>query len=797
MAAKNAGQPPSCGVGNPINPATGNKWQEETDYLSDGRYPLRLTRTYNSTPTLRSGLGAQWLSAFERKLVAYSQQGYIVAARPNGRIFTFSLVGATWTPDADVKDSLVRLTDASSETTGWRYTDGATDEVETYDASGKLIAIASRGLTQALSYDSEGFLKTVTDPFGRELRFTYNTKGFVETMIDPAGGVYHYSYDTKNNLVSVSYPDATPSDDSDNPKRLYHYEDPRFPYSLTGITDENGNRVATYAYDDKGRAILSEHAGGAERVTLTYHGDGTTTVTDAQGASRTYTFEAYQGIVKVKSIQGGACPTCPAQSQFNTYDANGNVVSKTDFNGIVTKHTYDLTRNLEISRTETVGKPEQRTTTTQWHAEFRLPVQIDVFDRNNTHLKRTTFTYDTVGRVLAQTEIDSASGESRTTTHSYNAMGLLASVDGPRTDVADITRFEYDAQGNLITSTNALGHETRISAHDAHGRPLTLQDPNGLVTQLAYDARGRLKSRTVDGQVTLFSYDATGNLSGIMLPNGMSLAYTYDAAYRLTAIQDRAGNTITYTLDPLGNRIKEEVTDPAGALTRTHARVYNSLNRLHTTPKGVRLTVKLALNTDTPTGILTLTRPPRKARYTLNQTTGSGVYGGLEEKSGKTVRLTINEDTRSLTLLEEDQPPRTLTVDPEHWHLNHTKGAKHLRFAAEAAGLTLKGALRLGKDGRVAGHLKLREGERQKSHALTARPTPSGPAGLFYIHTDHLGTPQILTDETQQVVWVADYQPFGQATLTKESVTFNLRFPGQRQPRIEIEMPPNAQPRAR
>ncbi|MGH8654363.1 MAG: hypothetical protein ACREYE_20335 [Gammaproteobacteria bacterium] len=51
-----------------------------------------------------------------------------------------------------------------------------------------------------------------------------------------------------------------------------------------------------------------------------------------------------------------------------------------------------------------------------------------------------------MGRVLAQTEIDIASGESRTTTNSYHALGLLGSVDRPRTDVADVTGYDYDAQ---------------------------------------------------------------------------------------------------------------------------------------------------------------------------------------------------------------------------------------------------------------------------------------------------------------------------------------------------------------
>ncbi|MGH7478222.1 MAG: RHS repeat-associated core domain-containing protein [Candidatus Methylomirabilales bacterium] len=193
----------------------------------------------------------------------------------------------------------------------------------------------------------------------------------------------------------------------------------------------------------------------------------------------------------------------------------------------------------------------------------------------------------------------------------------------------------------------------------------------------------------------------------------------------------------------------------------------------------MRLKVKLVLTADpSPTGTLTLTRPPRQARYTLNETTGSGVYSGLAEKTGQTVRVTVDEDTRTLTIVEQREPPRT--VAPAHWHLSRTKGAKHLRFGAEAAGLTLKGALHLGKDGRVGGYLKLREGERQKSHyALTARPTPSGPAGLFYIHTDHLDTPQVLSDDNQAIVWQADYMPFGEATLTKDNVTFNLRFPGQ------------------
>jgi RHS repeat-associated protein len=36
-----------------------------------------------------------------------------------------------------------------------------------------------------------------------------------------------------------------------------------------------------------------------------------------------------------------------------------------------------------------------------------------------------------------------------------------------------------------------------------------------------------------------------------------------------------------------------------------------------------------------------------------------------------------------------------------------------------------------------------------------------------------------MTDSAGQVVWAADYKPFGEATITVSTITNNLRFPGQ------------------
>jgi len=52
--------------------------------------------------------------------------------------------------------------------------------------------------------------------------------------------------------------------------------------------------------------------------------------------------------------------------------------------------------------------------------------------------------------------------------------------------------------------------------------------------------------------------------------------------------------------------------------------------------------------------------------------------------------------------------------------------------------------------------------------------------GVFFYLNDALGTPQMLVDETNTVVWEGEYEPFGRARVNiHSSVVNNIRFPGQ------------------
>lgn len=319
-SVKNLGNNASCDsvVGNPIHARTGNKSTIEFDYNSQS---LTFIRHYNSQQNkLDRHIGIRWRHTYSSKLI-FSQNDTLSMAfieRSNGRSLIFTLENDLWNSDEDISDQLLELPSGN-----WQFitTD---DTIEHYDTNGNLIAIIDPDdRTQTLTYDANGRLIVVSDDVGRTLGFTYDSSSRIDTLTDPAGGIYWYSYDTVGNLISVTYPDGK--------VRTYHYNEPTYtsganlPNALTGIADENGVRYATYTYDTSGRAIITEHASGADRHQLSYSTDGSNTVvTDPLGSQYTRQFQTILGVAKNIGQSQPAGSGCSAASSATTYDINGN-----------------------------------------------------------------------------------------------------------------------------------------------------------------------------------------------------------------------------------------------------------------------------------------------------------------------------------------------------------------------------------------------------------------------------------------------------------------------------------------
>jgi RHS repeat-associated protein len=509
--------------------------------------------------------------------------GYAVT-RDDGQVINFEGSGSSINAPPGIA---LKLQTSGS---GFTVTDES-DNVEYYNADGKLQTVTSRtGVVQTIGYDTSGRPISVVDSFGQAFTLAYDSQGRLATLTDAASQTVQYAYDAQGRLSTVTQTDGT--------VRTYVYENASFPNLLTGLEDESGHRFATWGYDSQGRATSATGPNGAGAITVVYNSNGSVTITDALGAVRTFTLGRYGERNVVTGISGSQCATC-REPKATTYDAAGWVTSRTDYNDNVTCYAHDAVRGVELVRVEGFAPTStcpanlasytpasgttQRKVSTTWHPSYRVPSEI-------VEAKRTTsFTFDSQGNVLTTTVTDTSVSPnvSRTWTFTYNGFGRVLTADGPRTDVSDVTMLSYytcstgGQCGQLQFATNALNQTTTYNSYNAYGLLLTMTDPNGVFTTLAYDLRQRLTLQQVGTEATAVEYWPTGLLKKVTLPDASYVLYTYDDAQRLTEVSDGPGSAIAYTLDAMGNRTAEDTFDASNTLRRTHTRVFDALSRLY------------------------------------------------------------------------------------------------------------------------------------------------------------------------------------------------------------------------
>ena len=584
-----------CPIGDPVCPFSGSNDQEEVDYRAKDPDGLEFVRHYRSTGFYTpvgisfglQAMGSYWQHTYERRLLLLNFGGGVLATyeAADGQMRHFSTAGA------EILNRDGAAAQLLSQADGTWIVVLPNSTKEHFDALGRLVSITLRsGAVTTVGYGSNGFASIVTDQYGKTLQFSYDTQNRLASVTLPDSSIITYAYDGDGHFTSATYPG--------NQVKRYTYSGVTKDL-LSGIIDESGNQFASFTYDAYRRATNAQHAGGAESYSFAYTGipSTSTTVTDPLGKARTYNMAATLGVYRLTSVSGGICATC-GRTATSTYDANSNVASRVDFNGNVTCYFYDSIRNLEAARVEGFAPgstcpgnlltytPQmgtaQRKITTTWHPTFRLPATV-------TEANRTTaYTFDPSGNILTKTVTDTsvAPNVARVWTYTYNSFGQMLTADGPRTDVVDKSIYAYYTCttgfqcGQVNTMTNAAGQVTTYTTYNAHGQPLSITDPNSVVTTLTYDLRQRLKTWQVGAETTTFDYYPTGLLQRVTLPDGSYLQYIFDPAHRLTQISDGLGNKVTYALDAAGNHTAESGSDPLNVLSRTRSRVYNNLGQL-------------------------------------------------------------------------------------------------------------------------------------------------------------------------------------------------------------------------
>ncbi len=256
-----------------------------------------------------------------------------------------------------------------------------------------------------------------------------------------------------------------------------------------------------------------------------------------------------------------------------SYDAYGNLL-ETNANGVITTLSYDQ-RGRKTGMTDA----DMGTWSYSYNVLGELTSQTDA--KNQV----ITMAYDVLGRMTSRVEAEG------TTTWTYDTatkgIGKIHQVSGPNGYLEVAT---YDSLGRPDTTATTISgtvYNTSLT-YDAQGRPDTITYPSGFAVKNNYTANGFLGSVSEVLGGTVYwqadTVDAEGMVTQETLGNGVVTSRAYDPATALLdSIQTTKSGTniqnLAFVFDTLGNLKERE------DLTRNRKEVfgYDGLNRVLST----------------------------------------------------------------------------------------------------------------------------------------------------------------------------------------------------------------------
>jgi RHS repeat-associated protein len=500
-----------------------------------------------------------------------------------GRGYYNGIIGNNWNgsiSDVQIYSRTLSVAEASSVYGGTGPTPGAhllRTTVGLDRAGLATYRIDPNGNRTDFGYDEEGNQVVVTGPAvmaetnggtpmsTRPVSYVgFDTFGEAVETKDPNGNVTLAGYDAAGRLTSTRLPSYTPPggtvivatstqtyDSMGRPWQSFDAYNHETDYAhdqfgnVSKVTTPDG-RSTTYTYDTLGDQLsATDPSAAVTAATYDYLGRKVTTTQVVRQTSTNYTANYYYGtdgrLSQVKSPAG--------VNTYATYDPAGEVLTRTDGAGNITRFAYD-----GLGRQTKTTRPDGTYTTAIYDRAGRVTA-TKAFDAVGTQLSGESSTYDNNGNVLTATD-----ARNTVTIFAYDPTGLLVSEVQPITAIDSITTtFGYDLAGNRTRFTDGRGNRT-ITTYNTWNLPESLIEPatpalpnpaDGTFTT-AYDAMGRVANQTSPGGVTVTdSYDVMSNLltahgSGADAPTA-DRTFGYDNNGRVTSATGPAGaDTFSY-----------------------------------------------------------------------------------------------------------------------------------------------------------------------------------------------------------------------------------------------------------
>lgn len=400
---------------------------------------------------------------------------------------------SVWTYEYDANDYVVTEYDPDNGKTTLSYDDDSrvtsqqffedkdatVADVEltfTYDVVNRPLTVSDGSVTVGYTWDKAGRKLSETTNYGNGVSLThsysYYANGQVKTLTGPDGIVYSYTYDNAGNLTAVTAPGMGAISWSN-----YKWTEAQkitYPGGLEKLLSFNGmlevtgvsfkDQQNTILFDEGyGRDLLGLVASTTSPAGLTQYGYDeemqllSVTSTDSGVANEAYSYDLLGN--RISDIENTAydynnlCGLTQYGSDTFTYDANGNVLTRTSGSGVLYEFEYDARDRMTRIREDDV-------------------VVVEYY-------------YDPLGR-RAWKEVQGV----RTYYH-YSDQGLIAEAD----TAGNITRSYGYAPGNIVCSDPLFQLEQGVYhffVNDVNSRPRMTVTAAGFVTwEAGYSALGK------------------------------------------------------------------------------------------------------------------------------------------------------------------------------------------------------------------------------------------------------------------------------------------------------------------
>lgn len=344
-----------------VHAMTGNLVLQETDLTLRGRGPaLSVARTFNSRSNAEGPFGVGWTFSLNMSL-AEASNGTVTFKDADGTTHLFRKnTDGTYSRPLGVylslskygngfqlinRDNIKYLFDGTGKLLSYED-DNANKVTLTYDTS-KLSVQDASGRSIILTYDANGKITTLQDPFGRVWTYQYEG-GQLISMVDPLGSATEYA--STADRLQVTKRD--PSRPMDKPSvttyrftdgRVAEYQGPlseqifTLSYDLearkTTATDPKGS-ITEHFYNAEGNPVKMA-VDPAEMNLLTsflYDHNNLTEYRDANSFATQYSYDENGNVTSIQDMRG---------KQTYTYNENNDITSYTDTGGATWTNAYD------------------------------------------------------------------------------------------------------------------------------------------------------------------------------------------------------------------------------------------------------------------------------------------------------------------------------------------------------------------------------------------------------------------------------------------------------------------------